>query len=103
MLERLEASHFESLQGHAHVFEIPNGAALELRVDSVTRKPKSSIPGSAREPFTVNLTSTMPTHFIEGLCATELPGVGRVENIMVSRQAALGRPPQLAYFQILFN
>lgn len=104
MLERIEASHFEQLRGNAHRFEITEGGALELRIDAVTRKPLSRIPGSeGREPFTVNLTSVSPTRFVEGLCAAELPGIGRVENIRVSRQAALGRDPQLAYFQIMFN
>lgn len=102
MLELLEASHFAQLQGCLHAFEIPGGSTLELRVDSVTLKPKSRISEQGRMPFTVTLTSA-PTQFIEGLCAVELPSIGRVENIMVSRQAALGRDPQQAYFQILFN
>ncbi len=101
MLELLEASHFAQLQGRWHTFEIPDGNTLELRVESVTLKPRARISEKVRMPFTVTLTSA-PTRFIEGLCAVDLPEIGRVE-IMVSRQASLGRDPQQAYFQILFN
>ncbi len=105
MLELVEASHFAQLQGRSHSFQTPDGNTLMLRVDSVTLKPKSQMPGNdnGRMPFTVNLCASEPTRFIEGLCAIELPDIGRVQNIMVSRQAALGRDPQHAYFQIMFN
>lgn len=105
MFEKLEAAHFEQLQGSLHTFHIPDGSVLRLRVDAVTLKPKARNPfkDDARVPFTVCLTALAPTPFIEGLCAVEFPGLGRVENIMVSRQATLGRDAQLAYFQIIFN
>ena len=104
MLESLEVSHFEPLQGHPQAFETVDGNTLELYVEAVTVKPQSRPAGDGgRMPFTVSLSARAPTRFVEGLCAVELPGIGRVENILVSRQAALGRDPQQAYFQILFN
>jgi hypothetical protein len=106
MLHAIEATHFTSLEGQAREFETADGRRVVLRVDTVRLKPSTRIPGgddTVRTPFTVSLTAVEPTAFVHGLCAVELPGLGRVENMMVSRQAALGRDPRLAYFQILFN
>lgn len=102
MLELLEAVHFEKIKGRPHAFKTPDGNTLELRVEAVTLKPRSRMSETGRMPFSVTLTSA-PTQFIEGLCTVEFPDIGRVEHIMVSRQAAMGRDPQKAYFQILFN
>ncbi len=104
MLEAIDASHFEALRGQMQPFDTASGERLQLRIDAVTSKPLSSAPDARvqRIPFTVTLTGAQ-TPFIEGLCSVELPGIGRVENIMVSRQASLGRDAQTAYFQILFN
>jgi hypothetical protein len=51
----------------------------------------------------VQLRSLQPTDFIDGLCALELPQLGRVEAIFVSREPPLGRDPALGYFNIIFN
>lgn len=105
MLERIDASHFEQFQNEVQDFLLVDGSALRLRIDSITLKPLSRLPANSngRVPFTVNLTALESTRFIEGPCTLELAGVGRVENIIVSRQAALGRDPRFCYFQIIFN
>jgi hypothetical protein len=106
MLHAIAAAHFTALEGQVREFETVDGHRIVLRVDGVKLKPATGFPGEDaghRTPFTVNLTAVEPTAFVHGLCAVELPELGRVENMMVSRQAALARDPQLAYFQILFN
>jgi hypothetical protein len=49
------------------------------------------------------LSSLEATEFVDGLCALELPELGRVDGIFVSRVPPMGRPPELAYFHITFN
>ena len=58
---------------------------------------------SERMPFSVELSSLQPTEFVDGLCAFELPELGRVDDIFVSRVPPMGRNPKLAYFHITFN
>lgn len=106
MLDRLEATHFAPLQAQPQRLTLPDGSALSVRVDGVSENPRSRMPDAPagrRTPFTVTLTALEPTAFIDGLCAIDLPELGRVEGIWVGRMAALGRDHAGAYFQIVFN
>lgn len=106
MLDRLEAKHFTALQDQPRQLTLPDGSQLPVRIDGVREQPLARMPDAAadrRMPFTVTLTALEPTGFIDGLCALELPELGRVEGIWVGRMAALGRDHAGAYFQIVFN
>lgn len=106
MLDRLEASQFAPLLAQSQQLILPDGKALPVSVDSVREHPRSRMPDAPpdrRLPFTVTLTALEPTAFIDGLCAIDLPNLGRVKDIWVGRMAPLGRDPAGAYFQIIFN
>ncbi|MDO1530351.1 hypothetical protein QMK61_16050 [Fulvimonas sp. R45] len=106
MLDRLEASHFAPLLAQPQRLILPDGHPLPVRVDAIHEHPRSRMPGAPAErrtPFTVTLTALEPTAFIDGLCAIDLPALGRVDGIWVGRLAALGRDQASAYFQIVFN
>jgi hypothetical protein len=106
MLDRLEAAHFAPLIEQTRQLMLPDGSVLPVHVDDVRENPRARMPHAAsdqRMPFTVTLTALEPTAFIDGLCALDLPGFGRVEGIWVNRMAALGRDHDGAYFQIVFN
>jgi hypothetical protein len=106
MLDRLEASHFTPLLEQAQALVLPDGSALAVRVDSVRENALARMPDAPadrRMPFTVTLTALQPTTFIDGPCAMDLPGLGRVDGIWIGRMAALGRDHTGAYFQIVFN
>ena len=106
MLDRLAAAHFTPLLAQPQQLMLPDGSTLPVRIDGVSESPQSRLPGAAAErrtPFTVTLTALEPTAFTDGLCAIDLPELGRVEGIYVGRLAALGRDQAGAYFQINFN
>lgn len=106
MLDKLEASHFTPLLAQPRPLILPDGSALPVRVDGIREHPRSRMPYAAaasRVPFIVTLTALEPTTFVDGLCAIDLPALGRVERIWVGRMAALGRDQAGAYFQIVFN
>jgi hypothetical protein len=106
MLDRLEASHFAPLLEREQPLTLPDGSVLTVRVDGVRENSSARVPhapADRRMPFTVTLTALEPTAFIDGLCAIDLPALGRVEGIWVNRMAALGRDHAGAYFQIVFN
>jgi hypothetical protein len=56
-----------------------------------------------REPFSVILTAPANAPLVDSLCALELPALGKLEKLQVSRIAPLSRDPAKAYFQIIFN
>lgn len=106
MLDRLAAKHFAPLVDQPCQLTLPDGQSLRVRIDSVGEQALGRMPDAPAErrlPFTVTLTALEPTGFIDGLCALELPELGRVDGIWIGRMAALGRDHAGAYFQIVFN
>jgi hypothetical protein len=106
MLEQLDASHFSALTGKVCDLHLQDGSILQVMVDSVSTKPQARnpyAPTTQRMPFSVTLTAVGPTAFAEGPCAIDLETFGRADGIYVSRVAALGRDPNGAYYQIIFN
>ena len=106
MLEQLDASHFSPLTGKVCDLHLQDGSVLPVMVDSVSTKPQARnpyAPETQRMPFAVTLTAIGPTEFAEGPCTLDLENFGRVEGVYVSRVAALGRDPNGAYYQIIFN
>lgn len=106
MLDLVDASHFTPLIGKVCDLELADRSILPIRIDSVTSKPLTRnpyAPESQRLPFLVTLTATRPTNFIEGPCSIELNNFDRLNGVYVTRVAALGRDPNGAYYQIIFN
>ncbi|MDB6047957.1 MAG: hypothetical protein JWR17_703 [Pseudomonas sp.] len=103
MLQRIQQEHFQSLLGKVIALLLPDGSQLPIVIESVPLRPKSQLPGNERMPFGVALHTLEPTLFVDGLCAIELPDLGRVEDIFVSREPAMGRDDTLGYFNIVFN
>lgn len=102
MLPEILSTHFAALEGSTTSLGLPDGRLLAVQVDEVSEKPLSRM-GEQRMPFAVMLTAPTGTDFVDGLCAIELPEVGRVEGIFVSRVPPAGRDPAAAYFCIVFN
>lgn len=103
MLQQVSNEHFLALLNQPCPLHLPDGSQLPVQIDSVDSRPQARLPESPRLPFNVQLRSLQPTDFVDGLCALELPQLGRVEAIFVSREPALGRDPALGYFNIIFN
>ena len=106
MLERIDASHFSPSTGKVCAMQLPDGSRLQVLVDSVSVKPQYRnpyAPETQRLPFSVALISIGATDFVEGQCSLELEDFGLLEGVSVSRVAPLGRDPNVAYYQIVFN
>ncbi|WP_223488635.1 DUF6916 family protein [Pseudomonas sp. A-RE-19] len=103
MLQQVQSQHFRVLLGKTGTLRLPDGSELPIHIDTLEETPRSQLPNSERVPFSVEFNSLQPTGFVDGLCALELPELGRVEDIFVSRVPAMGRDPQLGYFYIAFN
>ncbi len=103
MLQQVCNEHFQPLVERPCPLYLPDGSQLPVQVEAVELRPQSRLPENSRTPFSVTLRSLEPTHFIDGLCALELPQLGRVDEIFVSREPPLGRDPALGYFNIVFN
>ncbi|WP_025113432.1 hypothetical protein [Pseudomonas sp. H1h] len=103
MLQAVKSQHFQALEGRIGTLHLPDGSALQIHIGAFEEKPLAKMRYSERIPFSVELSSLEPTEFIDGLCALELPELGRVDGIFVSRVPPLGRDPALAYFHITFN
>ncbi|KPX15503.1 hypothetical protein ALQ08_104260 [Pseudomonas syringae pv. delphinii] len=54
-------------------------------------------------PFNVSLESLEPSAFIDGPCSVELPALGLLRDVFVSRVPPMGRDENLAYYCISFN
>ncbi|MDY7562738.1 hypothetical protein QN382_17795 [Pseudomonas sp. 10B1] len=103
MLHEITSEHFTNLLTTPSTLHLPNGNSLIVMIEAVTLKPQSRLPESPRIPFTVMLHSVEPTTFASGLCALDLAPLGRMEEIFVSREPAMGRDASLGYFNIVFN
>jgi len=103
MLQQVSSEHFQPLVNQPCSLQLPDGSQLPIQIEAIELRPQSRLPENARIPFSVTLHSLEPTDFIDGLCALELPQLGRVDAVFVSREPALGRDPALGYFNIIFN
>lgn len=103
MLQAVQSQHFESLPGHSATLHLPDGTALAIHIEHFEEVPSAKLRYSERMPFSLEFKSLVPTEFVDGLCALELPELGLVQDIFVSRVPAMGRDPQLGYFCISFN
>ena len=103
MLQQVQHQHFQSLLGKTGTLRLPDGSELPIHIESLVETPRSRMPNSERMPFRVELNSLQATEFVDGLCALELPELGQVEDIFVSRVPAMGRDPGVGYFYIAFN
>ncbi len=106
MLNAVKADHFQALVGQS--FEVRPEAcpSVRLTVESVRLHPGTRFPDDPpdmREPFSVILTAPANAPLVDSLCALELPALGKLEKLQVSRIAPLSRDPAKAYFQIIFN
>lgn len=103
MLQHVTAEHFRTqLQRHC-ALRLEDGSDLPVVIASVEDKPLARLCDEQRTPFSVGLSSLQPSTFIDGLCSIELPELGTLESVFVSRVPALGRDPELAYYHISFN
>ncbi|QAX82662.1 hypothetical protein C2E19_01870 [Pseudomonas sp. DTU12.3] len=103
MLQSVQSQHFQALRGRVGTLHLPDGSAMQIHIGELEEKPLAKMRYSERMPFSVELNSLGPTEFVDGLCALELPELGRVDNIFVSRVPLMGRDPARAYFHITFN
>jgi len=103
MLQQVQHQHFQALLGKTGTLRLPDGSELPIHFDSLEESPRSRMPKSERMPFVVEFNSLQSTEFVDGLCALELPELGYVEDIFVSRVPAMGRDPGVGYFYIAFN
>ncbi|QXI28709.1 hypothetical protein [Pseudomonas vanderleydeniana] len=103
MLQHVSSEHFQSLLDQPCPLYLPDGSQLQILIEAIEPRPKAQLPEMSRVPFNVQLHSLHPTDFVDGLCNLELPGIGLLEGIFVSREPALGRDQALGYFNIVFN
>ncbi|MBV7489738.1 hypothetical protein [Pseudomonas sp. PDM30] len=103
MLQAVQSHHFQTLLGQTVVLRLPDGGELPVQFEHLEESPRARMCNSERMPFSVEFNSLVPTDFVDGLCTLQLPELGKVENIFVSRVPSMGRDPQRGYFYIAFN
>lgn len=106
MLDAVRAEHFSALTGEVCRIEPEGGDAFLATIERVRLHPGTQLPGGSaekREPFSVLLISTDNPGFVDGACALELPGVGRLTGLQVSRTVPQSADLSKAYYQIMFN
>jgi hypothetical protein len=103
MQQQVNSNHFRQLVEKPSTLYLEDGSELPVIVESVEDVPRARLSEGSRMPFGVTLSSPQPTSFVDGLCAIDLPELGRIEGIYVSRTLALGRDANRAYFYITFN
>lgn len=103
MLNAITIEHFRQIEGTTCVLQLSDNSTLPVTIDEVREKPLARMSDNSRMPFQVTMTSLAPSEFIDGQCVIELPQVGPVQGIFVSRVPALGRDENLAYYHISFN
>ncbi|WP_420235190.1 DUF6916 family protein [Pseudomonas sp. ABY48] len=103
MLEQVHSRHFQPLLGQTASLTLPDGSYLPVRFEFLEEIPRAKMPTTERMPFSVEFNSLESTAFVDGLCALEVPELGRIEGVFVSRIPPMGRDPALGYFYIAFN
>ncbi|ROM53091.1 DUF6916 family protein [Pseudomonas rhodesiae] len=103
MLQKVHSHHFKALLGQTRSLTLPDGHRLEVRIEHLEETPKAKMPNTERMPFHVQLNSLEDTAFVDGLCDLDIPELGRLEGVFVSRVPAAGRDPSRGYFCITFN
>ncbi|MEJ8863211.1 DUF6916 family protein [Pseudomonas jessenii] len=103
MLQAVQSHHFQTLLGQTVVLRLPDGSELPVQFEHLEDSPRARMRNSERMPFSVEFNSLVSTDFVDGLCTLQLPELGKVENIFVSRVPSMGRDPQRGYFYIAFN
>ncbi|POA27289.1 MULTISPECIES: hypothetical protein [unclassified Pseudomonas] len=103
MQQQVNSDHFRQLLETPTLLYLEDGSQLSVIIELVEDVPRARLSESSRMPFGVTLSSPDLTSFVDGLCAIDLPELGRIEGIFVSRTLALGRDASRAYFYITFN
>lgn len=103
MLDQITGDHFRQLLGTAKPLYLSDGSEIPVVIVSVVDKPNARMSANGRMPFGVELSSPAQTTFIDGPCAIELPELGRIDGIIVSRTPGLGRDAGQIYFDITVN
>lgn len=103
MLDQITGDHFRQLLGTSKPLYLSDGSEIPVVIVSVVDKPNARMSATGRMPFGVELSSPAQTTFIDGPCAIELPELGRIEGIVVSRTPELGRDANHTYFDITVN
>ncbi len=103
MLQNVTVEHFRALLGNPCSLQLDDSSQLPITISSVDEKPLARLSDNERLPFSVSLNSLAPSTFVDGLCAIELPELGKLEDVFVSRVPPMGRDANLAYYCISFN
>lgn len=103
MLQDITVEHFRALLGSTCSLQLDDGSQLPIAISSINEKPLARVSDSQRLPFSVGVNSLEPSAFVDGLCALELPELGTLESMFVSRVPPMGRDENLAYYCISFN
>jgi hypothetical protein len=103
MMQKVHSHHFQPLLGQTRSLVLPDGSRLPVRIEHLQETPRARMPNAERMPFNVELNSLESTEFVDGLCDLEMPGLGTLEGVFVSRVPAAGRDPTVGYFHIAFN
>ncbi|MBC3386481.1 hypothetical protein [Pseudomonas sp. SWRI179] len=103
MLQQVHSRHFQPLLGRTGSLTLPDGSCLPVHFETLEESPRAKMPNTARMPFSVEFNSLEGTEFVDGLCALEVPELGKIEGVFVSRIPPMGRDPTLGYFYIAFN
>ncbi|MEE3927189.1 DUF6916 family protein [Pseudomonas viridiflava] len=103
MLHEVTVDNFRGMLGSVCTLQLSDGSQLPVCVSSVTEKPLARLAEDRRLPFNVSLSSLEPSEFIDGSCAVDVPEMGLLQHVFVSRVPAMGRDENLAYYCISFN
>ncbi|WP_053148922.1 hypothetical protein [Pseudomonas sp. P97.38] len=103
MLQAVHSHHFQPLLGQTSRLTLPDGSCLPIQFETLDQTPRAKMPNTERMPFSVAFNSLQATEFVDGLCALDVPELGRLEGVFVSRVPPMGRDPSLGYYYIAFN
>ncbi|WP_057437453.1 DUF6916 family protein [Pseudomonas syringae group genomosp. 3] len=103
MLQEVTVEYFRNMLGSTCLLQLSDGGEVAVQVSSVAEKLQSRAAKDMRLPFNVSLESLEPSAFIDGPCSVELPALGLLRDVFVSRVPPMGRDENLAYYCISFN